>query len=111
MRRFIDIACKSCKVQELDQYLDWNDPYPQCKACGGETERLLLPRSTGTVIGDDIPGGLEIRNGLCNADGTPRKYYSHSEIRREAQKRGLVNHVEHQGGRGSDKSPHTVRWT
>jgi hypothetical protein len=66
----------------------------------------------GGVIGDDIPGGVEIRHGLCNEDGSPRRYYSHSEIEKEAKKRGLVNRVEHVPNphSGSDKSPHTTRW-
>ena len=43
-----------------------------------------------TVRPDSIPGGLVIEHGLCNEDGTPRTYYSHSEIRMECQKRGLM---------------------
>jgi hypothetical protein len=40
------------------------------------------------VIGDDIPGGYEVTNAICNADGTPRKFYSKSEIRRTARENG-----------------------
>jgi hypothetical protein len=47
------------------------------------------PMGTNDVIGDDIPGGIEIRHGLCNEDGTPRRYYSKSEIAKEAARRGL----------------------
>ena len=39
---------------------------------------------------DDIPGGLEIHHGLCNEDGTPRTYYSRSEIRQACAERGLT---------------------
>ena len=39
---------------------------------------------------DDIPGGVEIAHGLCHEDGTPRTYYSHSEIQLECEKRGLM---------------------
>lgn len=39
---------------------------------------------------DSIPGGLVIEHGLCHEDGTPRTYYSHSEITLECQKRGLM---------------------
>ena len=72
----------------------------------------LEPRrgGTATVIGDDIPGGYEVKHGLCNEDGTPRKYYTKSAMAQEAKRRGLHNHVEHKPMRGSDKSPHTVRW-
>lgn len=69
------------------------------------------PRKTGMgVIGDDIPGGLEIRHGLVHEDGSPMKFYSKSAIEKEAKKRGLVNRVEHTTPPGSDKAPHTTRW-
>lgn len=63
------------------------------------------------VITDEIPGGVWIKHGLCNEDGTPRKYYSRSEMAAEAKRRGLINLVEHVPEQGSDKSRHTVRWT
>jgi hypothetical protein len=62
------------------------------------------------VIPDDIPGGLVIEHGLCHEDGTPRTYYSKTEINREAKRRGWTPFVRHVGERGSDKSPHTSRW-
>jgi len=55
---------------------------------------LEARRQAPVVRPDDIPGGMEIQHGLCNADGTPRKYYSRSEINLEAQKRGLMNWSE-----------------
>ena len=83
----------------------------QCTQCGADTERAWLTRP-GNVIGDDIPGGYIVRHGLCNEDGTPRKYYSKSEIHAEAKRRGLVNIVEHKPDpmSGSDKAKHTTRW-
>ena len=55
----------------------------------------LEPRRVGVALRpDSIPGGLEIAHGLCNADGTPRRYDSRSDIRREAQARGLVSWSE-----------------
>ncbi len=42
------------------------------------------------VIQDSIEGGLVIEHGLCNHDGTPRTYYSQSEIDRECKARGLM---------------------
>lgn len=51
----------------------------------------LEPRAFGvTMRPDEIPGGLVIEHGLCNEDGSPRTYYSRSEIRLECQKRGLT---------------------
>lgn len=79
--------------------------YPFCKGNAADHRGGIYG-----VIGDDIPGGLEIKHGLCNEDGSPRRYYSKSEIAREAKARGFTNLVEHKGGKGSDKSAHTTRW-
>lgn len=62
------------------------------------------------VQGDEIPGGIEIRHGLVNTDGSPRKFYSKSEIAKAAKEAGLTNVVRHVGEPGTDKSKHTVRW-
>lgn len=86
---------------------------PLCTECGEPMRRgIYTSAKTNAVKADSIPGGLWIRNGLCNADGSPRRYDSFTEIRREAEKRGLVNKVVHQPDprSGSDKSAHTVRW-
>lgn len=51
----------------------------------------LEPRRYGLAVRpDSIPGGLVIEHGLCNEDGTPRTYYSQSEITLECQRRGLI---------------------
>lgn len=91
-----------------------------CDACGGTIHIGDYPFCGGDAakhvpahpqaVPDEIPGGLEIKNGLCNEDGTPRKYYSRSEIAKEAKRRGWMNYVVHVPQRGSDKSPHTSRW-
>ena len=95
--------------QLIDCWEPINSPEVLCKACQAPTERVWLTKPA-AVIGDDIPGGIWIRHGLCNTDGTPRKYYSKTEINAEAKRRGLVNQVEHVGEQGSDKSRHTVKW-
>jgi hypothetical protein len=78
--------------------------------CGGPMLRGFTQRAS-AVIADDIPGGMWVRHGLCNEDGSPRKYYSKTEMRQEAVRRGLVNIVEHTPDRkGSDRSAHTSRW-
>jgi len=87
---------------------------PLCSECGEPMRRALVTGGKSSAVRDDsIPGGLWIRNGLCNPDGTPRRFDSFTEIRREAQKRGLTNAVEHvtDPRSGSDKSVHTSRWT
>lgn len=86
-----------------------------CESCGKELEVGGWPycphdKVSHNVITDEIPGGVWIRHGICNEDGTPRKYYSKSEMVAEAKRRGLVNLVEHVPEHGSDKSRHTVRW-
>ena len=82
---------------------------PPCPECQEPTETLWTGKANG-VIGDEIVGGIEIRHGLCWPDGTPRKYYSHSEIEAERKKKNLINRVEHIGNPGSDKNQHTTRW-
>jgi hypothetical protein len=67
-------------------------------------------KGVNSIIPDDIPGGVDIRHGICNDDGTPKRYYSKSEIAKAAKAKGYVNHVEHVPMPGSDKSPHTTRW-
>lgn len=103
-----DLICSNGHEQ-IDIWANRYDDRPTCPICGQTTDTLW--RSPAAVIGDDIPGGVEIRHGLCNEDGSPRKYYSKSEINREAKRRGLRNHVEHVTPPGTDKSKHTTRWT
>jgi len=52
----------------------------------------LEPRRnvTATIWPDDIPGGVLIEHGLCNADGSARRFDSRSAIRREAAAKGLM---------------------
>lgn len=51
----------------------------------------LEPRRNAPVVRpDDIPGGVLMYHGLCNEDGSPRRYDSRSAINLEAQKRGLM---------------------
>ena len=81
---------------------------PACPECGEATETLW--DSPANIIPDDIPGGILIRHGICNEDGSPRRYYSKSEIAAEAKRRGLENRVDHVTAPGTDKNPHTTRW-
>lgn len=105
-----DRQCKKCGKQRIDCWEPMTAPEVKCD-CGGEMERVLLPSSASNVLPDDIPGGIEIRHGLCNMDGSPRTYYSRSEMKKEAEKRGLVNYVVHQTeGLHGDRNKHTTRW-
>ena len=112
MKRFVDIVCLRCGQKTCDQYLDWNEPYPPC-ACGGQTTREYNPKSLGMVIPDDIPGGIEIRHGVCNDDGTPKRYYSRTDIRKAAKAKGMIwggDEARHIPLPGSDRNPNTTRW-
>jgi hypothetical protein len=84
MIRRTDVECPACQKQQLDVYVD---EYPLCE-CGAQTQ--WLPRSGAAVAGDDIPGGIEIRHGICNPDGTPKRYYSKTDIKRALNEKGLV---------------------
>lgn len=98
------VKCEACG-KEWDRYstiAHRNDP---CETCGAPIERL---HKLGTVIGDEID--VEIKHGLCNADGSPRRFRSREELKRAEAKAGMVNYVVHRGSRGGDKSKHTSRW-
>lgn len=93
---------------------DDNGETTPCEKCGHAIrmgEHPFCPHGFGQVmtISDSIPGGIEIRHGLCNLDGTPRRYDSHSEIAKEAAKRGMTNVVTHISPPDSDKSKQTTR--
>ena len=105
-----DRKCSTCGLEAIDCLEPVRLADVLCAACGGTAPRVWLRGRTSAVIGDDIPGGVEIRHGLCNEDGSPRRYYSKSEMAREAKARGLENTVRHAPLRGTDKSPHTSRW-
>lgn len=78
----------------------------------GQYKCPLEARPAHGVVGDDIPGGMEIKHGLglCNPDGSPKRYYSKSAIAKRAKAAGWTNYVQHTGSRGSDKNPHTQRF-
>lgn len=109
MTKRYDQKCTACEwAEEI-----WANPFenPPCPECGAATDRNWGSSGrAAAVVADEIPGGVWIRNGLVNDDGSPRKYYSHSEMRLEAKRRGLTNLVRHVPTPGTDKSDHTVRW-
>ena len=83
-----DRQCQKCENIRLDCWEPMTAPEVLCELCGGATHRVLLPHTV-NVIGDDIPGGIEIRHGICNPDGSPRRYYTKSDIRKAAAKNGM----------------------
>lgn len=104
---YYDLTCPN-NHHQIDILLKLGER-PPCPICGEPTSTLWQGKF-GAVIDDSIPGGLVIRHGLCNEDGSPRTYYSKTEIRAEEQKRGYTNIVTHVTAPGTDKSKHTTRW-
>jgi hypothetical protein len=99
----------NCNTEIIDCLEPIEAPDVKCPKCNKLTERAWIGKPA-SIIGDEIAGGMWVRHGICNEDGTPRKYYSKSEMAQEAKRRGLVNYVEHVGKPGSDKSDHTTKW-
>jgi hypothetical protein len=80
--------CGLCRVATAAWRWD-TDQTPPCPVCGvAMAEVTHEPSHAHAVIGDDIPGGLEIRHAICHDDGTPRRFYSKSAIREAARKAG-----------------------
>lgn len=111
--KLIDARCKSCATIRRDTLQRDSGAIEPCRACGADMERLAISEGQSAppnVSPDDIPGGYVVHHGICNEDGTPRRYYSYSEMEREAKKRGLVQMVEHVPPEDTDKSEHTQRF-
>ena len=73
------IICERCGTElQIGQF-----PF-----CGGDPAKHVSAASV--VIGDDFPGGVWIRHGAVNDDGSPRKFYSKTEIKRVLNEKGLV---------------------
>ena len=56
---------------------------------------------------DPVPGGLVVENFAPK----PMTFESHSAKRAYMKANGIHEYVQHVGVRGSDKNPHTQRWT
>jgi hypothetical protein len=64
-----------------------------CNTCYYEIKQDLIPHRFGEasmVATDSIPGGLEVKHGICWPDGTPRRFDSKSDIKRAAFNAGLT---------------------
>lgn len=87
---------------------------PKCSQPLVVGEWPFCPHGIGSsnAISDSIPGGIEIRHGICNEDGTPHRYYYKSDMIKEAKRRGVTNIDTHvtDPRSGSDKNKHTKPW-
>jgi hypothetical protein len=110
----IDAQCDRCGHQRLDFLIKGDGYIAPCEQCGGSLTRTHIDgfRPANAVSPDDIPGGVWIKHGICNEDGTPKKYYSRSSMKAAADARGLVNYVTHETDNviGTDKNKFTTRW-
>lgn len=104
-----DLRCSVCGYEKEDflQRVGMRNPPYTCPKCRERTFMRVLTKAPG-VIGDEID--ITIRHGLCNADGSPRRYRSKAEIKLVAKQRNLVNQVRHTGRKGGDRSKNTQRF-
>jgi hypothetical protein len=105
--RIIDLKCPVCDHITLD-HLERDEDKTRPTHCEVAMERVYLPTARGNVIGDECD--VWAKNGICNADGTPRHFTSKEAMRKAADKAGQVNYVVHNPPKGSDKSKHTSKW-
>jgi hypothetical protein len=63
-----------------------------CRTCQSEWRGHANPAHC--VIGDEID--IEIKHGLCHADGSPRRVRSREDLKRLAEKKGMTNYVQHE---------------
>jgi hypothetical protein len=82
--------CQACDAQE--KRLAWNtDAPPACDAHGPMVETDRAGAAAPAVVDDTIIGGRWVET----LGHEPVWIESHSQLRREAEKRGLVNVVRH----------------
>lgn len=89
--RFKEWACR-CQCGFKGHILGWDTDLPfSCPTCDEDTDLVASGvNASHAVIGDDIPGGMLISHGICHEDGSPKRYYSRTDIKRAANAKGLV---------------------
>lgn len=99
------MRCDECSYE--GKAFGWDTEFPlTCPSCSG-TSTFLTYEQRGSSAGistDEIPGGVEIKHGICNADGTPKRYYSKTEIKRAANEAGYTI-------AGDTPKPYRVSWS
>lgn len=97
--------CDTCN--HTFKELKWDyAPDPVCPKCGANDCFLNYGerRQSAGIATDEIPGGIEIRHGICNPDGTPKRYYSKTEMKRAANEAGYTI-------AGDTPKPYRVAWS
>ena len=78
-------VCPPCGASK--RVLGWDyDPAPSC--CDTPMEQESGPNRATAVIGDEID--IIVKHGPCNDDGTPRRYRSRAELKREERRTGWI---------------------
>lgn len=120
MKKMITVECVVCDGIEHDILMD-PQAITACE-CGAPRVEIhwTVAKSRGvdvapaSVVGDDIPGGLLIKHGICEENGDPKMYYTKSSIREAAKAKDMVwgmDYTKHVTNpkEGTDKNPHSVR--
>jgi hypothetical protein len=84
-------TCRNTECGFKGRILGWDYDLPlDCPKCGEPTELLHEIFNTAHGIAtDDIPGGLAVRHGVCHDDGSPRMFYSKTDLKRALNEKGL----------------------
>jgi hypothetical protein len=82
-----------CPSGHRTKSLQWDTVPFVCQTCDAPADIDTPTRAHG-IVPDDIPGGLLVPHAICHADGSPKRYYSRSEMDRAARARGWVRDGE-----------------
>ncbi|MGE3341477.1 MAG: hypothetical protein AB7J46_06310 [Candidatus Altimarinota bacterium] len=99
------LVCPKCDLRTDRLVWDYELENQKCETCEGELEFYSpsFGKSAG-VVGDEIPGGIEIKHGLVDpVTLAPMKFYSRTELKRAANEYGLTL-------LGDTPKPYRVRW-
>lgn len=85
-----NLVCPNCGA--TDKPYAWETALPlDCIKCGEKMANVVESVNQAPGIAtDDIPGGIEIRHGICNEDGSPKRYYSKTDIKRACNEKGVT---------------------
>lgn len=99
------IHCPDCDTHHKVWAWNYNLPLdcPNCHAPNTELDYPSINKAPGLSV-DSIPGGLTIKHGICHPDGSPKRYDSHSDIKRALNEAGYTIV-------GDTPKPYKVSWS
>jgi hypothetical protein len=86
------LVCPMCDWR--GKSLQWDYEPFVCEKCQRPAVIDTPGGRAAAVIPDEIPGGVLVPHAICHPDGTPKRYYSRSEIDRAARAAGWVRDGE-----------------